>query len=270
MSPQEFEGWFAAHCAAFPAIQAWLGTVTDAKATLAVWQDILSDVEAESAHQATKLMARGDIEPPAAYDRERTAALIRRAAKKITFDKRQAKRDAANRKEATQRGKCQPLGPLIRRAMSIGYRYRDGEITEQQRDEMMEQVRKEAGSDPNAAEPRYTCGVCLDRGWVGVWHLDVVAEVRTSRKEPARVMECAVACSCSRGTRFSEPPSGSGDAAMFRPLPRYDEAHHCQIRGGVGRDRAVKDLMDWLFGGEVAEGRYKAFDEWNETAGTPF
>lgn len=270
MSPQEFEGWFAAHCAAFPAIQAWLGTVTDAKATLAVWQEILSDVEAEAAQQATKLMARGDIEPPAAYDRERTAALIRRAAKKITFEKRQAKRDAANRKEATQRGKCQPLGPLIRRAMAVGYKARSGEMTAEERDAAMEQIKKEAGSDPNAYEPRYDCPTCLDHGWVEVWHPDVVAKARISRKEPARVASCVMACTCQRGHKFHEPPSNEGKAAMFRPLPRYDEAKHCAIRAGASGQTAVREFIDWLFGGEVEGGRYKAFDDWNEEAGTPF
>ena len=270
MNGPEFDQWLSGHCAAFPDLQAWLSKVQDTGATVKVWRGVLEDVDADAAKEATQKMARGDIEPPAAYERERTAAIIRKAAKKIAFDKKRADQDAAQRKEATRRGVCQPIGPLIRRAMAVGYKVRSGEMTAEERDAAMEQIKKEAGSDPNAYEPRYDCPTCLDHGWVEVWHPDVAAKARMSRKEPSRMASCVMACTCHRGNKFFDPPSNEGKAAMFRPLPRYDEAKHCAIRAGASGQTAVREFMDWLFGGEVEGGRYKAFDHWNEEAGTPF
>lgn len=266
MESNDFDRWYAEHVAAFPDLQRWLSELPNSQDALRVWRETLADVRLEDAWEITRRMSRGDVEPPKAYERERTAARVRRLAKELEYESRKAENEREERREAASRGHCQPIGPLIRRAMAVGTAYREGKLSSEERDSAVAEIRKEAGSDPNAAEPRYGCGICLDHGWVEVWAPDVVQQIRLTRKEPGRVTSCAVACSCTRGDRFAEPKQVASGRAVGRPLPRYDSAVYCKLKltSTAAESRA---LMDWLFDGEnVADGRYTDFDTWNAGA----
>lgn len=85
MNSNEFEQWSSAHFAAFPETARWLAGTDDPRGTLAVWAKVMKDVDATAAIEVTERMARGDLEAPEAYNRERTAAVVRREANKINF-----------------------------------------------------------------------------------------------------------------------------------------------------------------------------------------
>lgn len=85
MNADQFAVWLSAHFAAFPDTQKWISSTDKPSETINVWAKVLSDTDANAAIEVTERMARGDIEPPPAYERERTAAIIRREAGKLYF-----------------------------------------------------------------------------------------------------------------------------------------------------------------------------------------
>lgn len=94
MTRDEFDVWLSGHLAAFPDTQRWLSGIDTPAETLNVWAKVLSETDANAAVEVTERMARGDLDPPPAYERERTAAHVRREAQKIYFSLQTAKRHA--------------------------------------------------------------------------------------------------------------------------------------------------------------------------------
>lgn len=93
MTETECEKWRAGYFAAFPDTRAWFSNLLSPADTFTVWVNVLQDVDFEAATEVTLRLARGDIEPIPAYDREKTAAIVRREAKKIHFTIRMPKFD---------------------------------------------------------------------------------------------------------------------------------------------------------------------------------
>ena len=85
MIATEFETWRKGYFAAFPETRGWFAKVESPAETLEVWRNVLSDTDFDAAVEVTRRLANGDLEGIAAYDREKTAAVIRREAKRITF-----------------------------------------------------------------------------------------------------------------------------------------------------------------------------------------
>lgn len=262
MTSNDFDAWLDALLDAFPGTQAWLGTIEHPQNTLEVWKKVMSDVDFDDATEVVRLMASGDIDPPAAYDRDRTAGFVRKHAKGLSSARRAESIAEAERRENTRKGRCQPIGPLIKRAMASGAKRRAGEITQEQHDEEMTEIKRVAGSDPNAIEPRYRCALCQDRGTVHVWAPHIVSEAKRTEVPPKRRQLCAVACSCHEGARWNNPPQ----VGNYKPrsLPSYDESFFCIARPGEHPSKQLVDLMEWVAG----SGRHNEFDDWNE--GAPF
>lgn len=85
MNADQFAVWLSAHFAAFPDTQKWISNTDKPNETIAVWSRVLADTDASAAITVTEKMARGDIAAPEAYERERTAAIVRREASKVFF-----------------------------------------------------------------------------------------------------------------------------------------------------------------------------------------
>ena len=85
MTGEEFAKWSAGFFAAFPDTNRWIQGLENPAATMAVWSRVLKETSYESANEITDRMARGDLEPLPAYERERTAAYVRTEARKISF-----------------------------------------------------------------------------------------------------------------------------------------------------------------------------------------
>lgn len=258
----EFNEWLAAYCAAFPQTQTWLDGLHDASATLAIWRGAMCDVDPDAAAEVTRRMASGDIEPPAAYEREKTAGIVRRHAREIVW----RKNDAAKRSETnTETGaRHKPIGPVLRRAMDIGRRFRDGQITAAQRAEAMDAVRRDA-YDPSAPEPRYSCPICRGVGSVTVWHPRSIDAAKSTGRPPTLRLTCAVACSCVSGRVLAEGVQAASGRPGYRALPTYDEARDCICRHSTPGEEDVAAMMEWLHGSADA-GRHAEFDAWNAEA----
>lgn len=260
----EFREWLREYCVAFPQTQAWIDGLTDSTATLAAWRGAMSDVDPDAAAEVTRRMAAGDIEPPAAYDREKTAAIVRRHAREIVWRRADASR-RAEPAEADTGARHKPLGPVLRRAMQIGQQFRDGQISASQRAEAMEQVRRDA-VDPTAPEPRYPCPICRGVGSVTVWHPRSIEAAKSTGRPPARRLTCAVACTCVSGRVLAEGVQAASGKPGYRALPTYDEARDCICRHSTPSKDDEESMMEWLHGSADA-GRHAEFDDWN--AGAP-
>jgi len=228
----------------FPAVWQWLSGLPNSEATLQIWFDALSDCELSDCLDAIRNMIKGDIEMPAAYERERIPAVIRMHCKKLRSDRRRIEQVQSISAAATQRGKCQPIGPWIRRAMEIGGQLRDGSITQEDHDAEMASILQHLGSDPNASEPRYSCPICLDLTRVCIWHPDEVAKARRTGKPPRRI-SAVIPCKCN-----TQPDAG----------PKYDDAVHYRLRYSVPSIADGQQLMDWIEAREPQ--RHTEFDEY--------
>lgn len=229
----------------FPAVWHWLNGLFNSDDTIRAWFDALEDCELTDCLDAIKSMMKGDVEMPAAYERERIPAAIRIHCKKLRSERKRAEQVQSISEAATKRGKCQPIGPWIRQAMELGGQLRDGSMTQEAHDAEMASILKKLGSDPNAWEPRYSCPLCLDQTRVCIWHPDEVSKARRSGKPPRRI-SAVIACQCN-----TQPDSG----------PKYDDAIHYKIRHSVPSMDDGQKLMDWI----EAQGpqRHSEFDEYS-------
>ena len=244
MTKDEFENLLTYIGQSLPPVMVWLNGLPDARGTIQTWFDALSDCELSDALDAVRNMVRGDIEMPAAYERERIPAVIRIHCKKLRSERRRTEQVQSISQAATKKGKCQPVGPWIRRAMQLGAALRDGSLGQDAHDAEMADILKHLGSDPNAPEPRFSCPHCLDQRQVCIWHPDEVTKARRSRKAPRRI-SAVIACSCN-----TQPESG----------PKYDEETHFRLRYSMPSMADGERLMEWI--DSTGPQRFSEFDEY--------
>lgn len=260
MLNDEFQKWLENHLDAFPDLRAWLSGLDATERTLGVWMGVLSDVDPADAAHVTRLMARGEIEPPAAYAREQTAAIVRKQARLLRYAREATQQEPAESNPFAS-GRM-PLGPHVRRAMALGTALLEERISRDDHDRQLAEVLAQSGQDPKASEPRFFCRICLDQGVVVVWHDACVREVKATGKRPKRRLAATVACSCARGTHYANPPQAKPGQRSFRALPVYDEAFYCKVASGSPGMRDDASLIEWVLGSED-KNRIKSFDEWN-------
>lgn len=111
MNASEFDSWLSLYFGSFPDTGTWMASLADSSRTLASWRRALEDVSIESANEVTYRMERGDIEPPKAYERERTAITIRMESKKIVVG-RMPERRMNYREERFDCAICQDRGSV--------------------------------------------------------------------------------------------------------------------------------------------------------------
>lgn len=245
MTENDFDSLLNTIKVSFPAVWQWLNNLQNSQATLQAWFDALSDCDLEDSLDAIRNMMKGEIAMPEAYERERIPAVIRIHCKKLRSERKRIEQVQSISAAATKRGKCQPVGPWIRRAMEIGGQLRDGSIGQEEHDTEMASILQHLGSDPNASEPRYSCPICLDQTRVCIWHPDEVSKARRTGKPPRRI-SAVIACKCN-----SQPDSG----------PKYDDAVHYRLRYSVPSMADGQKLIEWIEA--IGPQRHSEFDEWD-------
>jgi hypothetical protein len=110
MTGDEFNEWAANHFASFPETQRWLSGTESPQATLQVWRKVLLETSVAAAIEVSNRMARGDIDPLPAYERERTAAVVRREAAKIKFHIENRRQNQQYREPRFSCPQCQDSG----------------------------------------------------------------------------------------------------------------------------------------------------------------
>lgn len=78
MSPAEFNEWFADYCRSFPETADWANGLPDKEGTLTKWRLIFAAKRIDLAFgkRITSEMLAGDLQAVAAYEREKTPAMV--------------------------------------------------------------------------------------------------------------------------------------------------------------------------------------------------
>jgi len=100
MNQKEFDNWVADYFATFPQSSTWLAKSPDPPRTLERWFIALKKIPLICAATVTDRMAKGELPVVEAYEREKTALIIRRHAWDIQNRHEQAKETADSRAEA--------------------------------------------------------------------------------------------------------------------------------------------------------------------------
>lgn len=243
MNANEFRDWLAFHCESFPEFRRWLDQTDSPSKTLDAWREALSDCEMGDCFAASKAMLAGDLEPPAAYERERLPGMVRKFCKIRRSERVQKAKDREILLAASRSGKCQPIGPLLREARELGFAKRDGEITDEEHERKLADILQRAGSDPKAPEPRYSCPNCNDSGVVLVWHPREVDRYRRFKRPPRRI-GAAVSCSCPNAKKAPDT---------------YDEGFHFRLRFGTPTPKEQEQMKAWV---DQTARRHSDFDDW--------
>jgi len=124
MTEQEFDKWLNDYAVAFPSVLDWLDRIPDQTRTLQRWHMTLKKIPLDHAVMVTDRLAAGELPDIPAYDREKTAMIVRRHAFAI-LEKEDRKRQQADMmaesselREENRQGKF-PAGRLYVKAVEL-------------------------------------------------------------------------------------------------------------------------------------------------------
>lgn len=265
MTDTEFSDWIVSHMRVFPDMKAWLTKMEEAdrRALQEAWRDALRDVELQDAKEVTRQMVSGDIPPIAAFERESTAATVRKFSKELASARRSFHRE----REYEPRQSCE--NPIA------GNWFR--EIMRRLKNDSTLTARQVAAEvippiDPTKG-PRFNCPLCFDTGLVTVWsERSIRAAIENRLDDANNRRSCAAPCSCKRGERFiwrgtNAPKEWSGWRSSDAV---YSEDRHFLCPGGDTEDAAKQAAFkEWCAVRllEAQEGkRHSVFDRYNAGA----
>lgn len=250
MTKEEFREWLRGYLKAYPETSRWMNRLAvETKANLMEsWEYAFKDVEHIEARHATADCVRGEGPDIPAYDRERTATILR----KYILEKRARNAPVVDDPSFSRR-------LPEKRHVSLAALFRqisDEDVTREQRAEML----RSAFGDSQDPRDRYKCLVCRDVGKVDVWHPEYVMRVKALGMENAGFRYTSVvACTCQAGVPFK--------SRQRNALPEMNLLDHCYCRFGDTKNPvAIADMLDWI---ENSRQRYvevkgeSLFEEYN-------
>lgn len=259
MNRKEFNAWYASFGRALPDTARWVASLPDPEATLALWAEVLTEVDPRDASAVTKRLLLGDDDKLPAYDRESYPAYIRRL----------CWANASRRKARTRRSRQPeaPLGPSRVQGPSAGeillavMEARDSGKSEADAREIVERMIPEQRDD---RRDWVSCELCRG-GLVECWHPKTVGIVKYHGEIPETgLYVCVIACSCRQGE------TASGALASGR---RFDPALWCRCRGGnMNGETNRRDLLDFApqwNTARQAENYVEEFEQHNEREWAP-
>lgn len=139
---------------AFPLLREWLTKVDDPKATYAIWCNILLDVDRDDADTVVRAMIAGDEQMPAAYERDRTPQMLRKAANAIRSERVANQQNykyhlTANEAKTTD----QKFIVAIRESRRLGTLVRDGKLEKEINNVAVEELIE--WSERNGEQPQW-------------------------------------------------------------------------------------------------------------------
>lgn len=227
MTALEFKTWWQNFARLFPETAAWVNGLGEGKPILLQgWQSVLADVESQDGHTATMRLLSGQEEPIAAYDREKTPAVIRRIAMDL-----QRQRTATG--EAYQENIPAPVRggkpfPVTRLLADLSAATDRG-ASQDERQQIIAEFKAEFCTPMADYEgPRFYCATCRDSGFVLCWDGRAVAAMRDGGIAAVRSILNPLAgflCTCKRGQRKTPGPMdgiGRYDVMKCFICPRGD------------------------------------------------
>lgn len=143
---------------AWPGFRDWLNSTKTPAETLAEWRRMIVDLEVDHCIEAVRRMRTGDLELPAAYDRDRLPIKLRSYARRIAQDVAKEQADintAAMSRQRLQRREADPfafnLGTLLKQSREAGKQLQRGEITIEQNQAIVDELATKARQTKAAA-----------------------------------------------------------------------------------------------------------------------
>ena len=190
MNSAEMNKWIKEHSRWFPTVRAKLKENPD---IVELWRRVLSDVQLEDALLVSESMGTGELEPPAAYEWDRLAAIVLRECKQLEYA-RLPDSESVSRYEIQE-----PMG-------SLGKAYRaflsvlDDGGTEQEAKAKMGEILM---VDSTGREESFRCLECRDTGLVTVWSFESVRAFMTNQTGGNSWKQSMSApCCCDKGEKF--------------------------------------------------------------------
>ena len=152
MTEQESAIIFDRLFVAFPSYREWLAKTEKPRETFDAWKKMLRVCHYEDADVAVEKMLSGELEMPAAYERDMLPMRLRSYSLRVTQDRRKYQADRRLAEESQERrrrrGDGDPyeynLGTLLKESREAGRQLRDGEITREENDAIVAELRRKA------------------------------------------------------------------------------------------------------------------------------
>jgi len=274
MNDSEFNEWLTGFCKAFPSVKAWLVALPgdDNTGVRLSWREVFEDVEIRDAKAVTVRMSLGDDPPPPSFDRELTAAHVRKLAAANRLRRIERDDEIKRRRNTDDARRSGPQGPGAGELYSQMLALMDANPDLSAR-EAAEQVMPPAAENPNGR--RYDCHLCLDSGIVIVWSpVSIRAALNNELDKPGNRRVSGAPCCCRAGDpkvwrNSGDPPRGW--SGWRTPDAVYATDRHCICpRGDTESPDAISAFKDWCAERLLAAQQGKrnpAFDDWNNAGG---
>jgi hypothetical protein len=250
MTDTEFYEWLEGYKRAFPETANWLNGLGQGKSAddamaakgqpippsrqrdmLQTWRFALADIGKDEARKVTAEMVLGNAPSVPAFERERTATIVRQNALE------------ARRRDFTPEPDLEPIPSRKTREAGVSLAALLREMTDTEgltREQKAEILARAFPAKSGDKRDWYRCRTCRDTGKVDVWHPDYVATVMEHGFAGTRTRYSAVAsCTCDAGAPFRNRKNN--------PLPVLNVLHHCRCAFGDVTDQGnVNDLIDWI------------------------
>ena len=241
MTEAEFKTFSKRLFGSFPALWGWLhDTSPVVEDTLAAWRMSLDGCTIEECNRVVDRWLTGILKPFEAYERERVAIIIR---SHVMFIRSAMSRTRIVDAPDEIRLPTDLLGEFdLMAAIAVLERMERDGATEDAREKRLAEL---FPPEPDDLARRYACLDCHDTGWINIWHPHAVQAVRRKRKRLSDASaNCAVACICAIGSRYS---GGDREEDGFRShRGSYDPLQHCAIPRGATNARAQRILGQWI------------------------
>lgn len=263
MDYKDFGRWWRDYGTRFPATSRWVNDLgkEGAQGLLKSWADTLADVPLRDAMAITYQMATDQLAPVGSFDseRERTAVIVRRAAKAL------ASADVVRAKPAApvlrpniaaiatdERGQQVTLRDLSARLAKY---LASGRSAEEARAEAFRGITWT--SDPfDFRRDAFHCLACRDSGTVTIWspglHETAIFRPKLILEDPRNRSSCCAPCKCEEGEKrvwkgggASPPPNWKGWKSRFS---QYNADRFCRVEDVFLGDDEAERFVAWAKG----------------------
>lgn len=242
MNRNEFKTWWDSYADHFPETAAWLNTLGPAhkERTKGFWAETLDDVDFALALTVTKLIAKGDEPAIKAYERDSTAAHVRKIAMRLRSEQmdEQAQATSAMKIRSFSRRQRLATGNLARVLERVWALKTEGMEPTNAFEQASIELPECFPEDDEQYLPRYRCNRCRSTGVVDVWSNKAfhLARLGTLTGKEGKLVASAF-CDCQAGERSQE----------VKGIVRYDPENLCLCPYGdtTSIDNRVA-FMQWV------------------------
>jgi len=272
MTREEFNAWWQTFKAAYPEAAAQIaGGDEGGKATLTLWFEAFADVTYADADDVVRRMVRGDLPTIRNYERGETAAIIRKHAREIAYQRTAKPEDAPWRSHArrTERGEHVVGASGVMREPGIRAALEEYLRTEKagaSKADLRAMLRKRFPDDGSDRRERFHCHRCCDTGLVRVWSEKAIrACLSGTLEERANRTTANIPCECERGRVKLDLKSRDTGRSLWKR--GFDATMDCPC-SDVDDPESILRLERWCderLNAKPANYVHE-FDEWNQQA----